>query len=60
LIRATTGYDQTNPRLSVEFNVRGEQLEATVRTLPANAYGARSRLFLFEHAFRIDRDYVRG
>ena len=49
LVRATDAYNQTNPRASVDFDVRDGKVEATIRPVPANGYGARSRLFLFDH-----------
>lgn len=49
LISATDAYSQTNPRLTVNFNVRDGMVEATFQAVPANGYGLRSRLFLFDH-----------
>lgn len=49
LVRATDAYNQTNPRMTVDFNVRDGKVEATVRPVPANTYGLRSALFLFDH-----------
>lgn len=50
LIRATDTYNQTNPRMAVDFEVRNGKVEVTFRPMPANGYGPRSRLFLFDHA----------
>ena len=50
LIRATDTYNQTNPRMTVDFDVRNGKVEVTFRAMPANGYGLRSRLFLFDHA----------
>jgi hypothetical protein len=49
VIRATDVYNQTNPRVSVDFNVHDGRVEATFRPLQANAYQSRSVLFLFDH-----------
>ena len=49
LLRATDNYNQTNPRMAVEFNVRDGKVEATFRVLPANGYGLKSKLFLYDH-----------
>ena len=49
LIKATDGYNPTSPRASVDFEVRNGKAEAIVRPLAPNAYGVRSRLFLFDH-----------
>jgi hypothetical protein len=49
LISATDAYNQTNPRMTVNFNVRDGRVEATFQAVPANTYSARSRLFLFDH-----------
>jgi hypothetical protein len=50
LLRAADAYDQTNPRVEVDLDVRDGKVEATVRPVPGNAYGRRSRLFAFDHA----------
>jgi hypothetical protein len=49
LISATDSYNQTNPRMAVNFNVRDGRVEATFQAVPANTYALRSRLFLFDH-----------
>jgi hypothetical protein len=49
LLRATGSYDQTKPRLAVEFAVRDGRVVATVRGLPANTYPQVPRLFLVDH-----------
>jgi hypothetical protein len=49
LIRATDAYNQTNPRITVDFDVRDGKVEATFRPVAANSYAVRSRLFLFDH-----------
>jgi hypothetical protein len=49
LIRATVTYYQTNPRITVEFNVRNGRVEVTFRPAPANGFAMRSGLFLFDH-----------
>jgi len=49
LISATDTYNQANPRMTVDFAVRDGRVEATFRAVPANSYGQRSRLFLFDH-----------
>jgi hypothetical protein len=49
LITATEGYNPSNPRASIELSARDGRIEATVRPLPANSYGTRARLFLFDH-----------
>jgi hypothetical protein len=50
VISALDAYNQTSPRASVEFAVRSGKVEATIRPVPANNYGQRARLFLFDHA----------
>ena len=49
LIRATDTYNQTNPRLMVDFDVRGGKAMVTFQSLPANGFGLRSKLFLWDH-----------
>ncbi|HVH26550.1 MAG TPA: hypothetical protein VM818_07325 [Vicinamibacterales bacterium] len=50
LLRTEGGYDQSGPRVSVDYNVRDGRVEATVRPLPPNVNLAPAKLFLFEHA----------
>lgn len=50
LIRATDVYNQTTPRMAVDFNVVDGRVEATFRAVGANVYGVRSRLFFYDHA----------
>ncbi len=49
LIRAHGNYEQTRPRVSVEFVVRNDRVEAIVRGLPAETYAQVPRLYLVEH-----------
>ena len=49
LIRATDTYNQTNPRLMVDFDVRGGKAMVTFQSLPASGFGLRSKLFLWDH-----------
>jgi hypothetical protein len=49
LIRAHGSYEQTRPRVSVEFVVRNERVEAIVRGLAADTYAQVPRLYLVEH-----------
>jgi hypothetical protein len=49
-------YNQTNPRVTVEFGVRDGKVEATFRPIPANSYQARTALFLFDHATMTSRE----
>jgi hypothetical protein len=50
LIRATDTYNQTNPRLMVDFDVRGGKAMVTFQALPANGFGLRAKLYLWDHA----------
>jgi hypothetical protein len=56
LLRANDSYNQGNPRLTVDFNVRNGRVEATVRALPDSMYGVRSALFLFDHRTTATRE----
>jgi hypothetical protein len=56
LIRAHGSYDQTRPRISVEFVVRNNRVEAIVRGLPNETYGQVPRLYLVEHDTRNVRE----
>jgi len=51
LMRRAGAYDQTAPRVAVDFVVRDERVEARVRALPAaaGAYPEIPKLFLFDH-----------
>src|SRR5438105_8375260 len=49
LMKATDGYNPASPRATVDFEVRNGNVEAIVRPLAPNAYGVRSRLFVFDH-----------
>ena len=49
VFRADDAYNQVNPRMAVDFNVRDAKVEATVRAVPANTYQPRPVLFLFDH-----------
>lgn len=49
LIRANDVYNQSNPRVSVDYAVRGGKVTVVVRRMPAGVYAVRSRLFLFDH-----------
>jgi hypothetical protein len=49
LVRAGGPYDQTVPRVALDFNVRDGQVEATIRPLNVNAYPQLATLFLIEH-----------
>lgn len=55
LIRATDSY-QPNSRVTVDFDVRGGTVVATVRAVAANSYGQRSKLFLFDHTTLSSRE----
>jgi hypothetical protein len=50
VLRAVDLYNQTPARAAVDFDVRDGKVEATVRPVAANAWGQRSKLFLFDHA----------
>src|SRR6185503_16709977 len=56
LLRANDLYNQANPRMTVEFHVHDGKVEATVRAIGANAYPARTALFLFDHATMTSRE----
>ena len=45
----TRSWDQTGPRVTVDFTVQDGTLRATVRPLPPNASAHRSTLWLFDH-----------
>ena len=45
----TRSWDQTGPRVTVEFTVQNGTLQATVRPLPPNVTAHRSALWLFDH-----------
>jgi hypothetical protein len=49
LIRATDTYNQRNPPVMVDFDVRDGTIEATIRPVQASGWGSRARLFLFDH-----------
>jgi len=49
LLRGTGPYDQSRPRVAVDFRVRDGRVEATVRPIPANGYPQPAALFLFDH-----------
>ena len=49
LLRVGGPYDQTLPRVAVDFNVRDGRVEATVRPLGANLSPQLATLFLVEH-----------
>ena len=49
LVRAGGPYDQTVPRVALDFSVRDGRVEATFRPLNANAYPQLATLFLIEH-----------
>ena len=51
LMRRAGAYDQTAPRVALDFVVRDERVEARVRALPAaaGAYPEIPKLFLFDH-----------
>jgi len=49
LLRTTGSFDQTGPRVAVDFVVRNERVEARVRALPAGVYPQVPKLFLFDH-----------
>jgi hypothetical protein len=49
LLRAAGSYDQTRPRVALDFTVRDGRVEATARALPAGQYPQVARLFLFDH-----------
>jgi hypothetical protein len=48
LVRAAS-YDQSRPRVLVEFDVRDGRVEGTARTVPENTFPPAWKLFLFEH-----------
>src|SRR5262245_12207196 len=50
LVRANDLYSQTSTRVAVDFAVRDGAVAVVVRPMPANGYGTRSRLFLFDRA----------
>jgi hypothetical protein len=50
VIRASGPFDQTRPRVAVDFNVRDGRVEATIRPLKADAFPQLASIFLFEHA----------
>jgi hypothetical protein len=56
LIRAHGSYEQTRPRVSVEFVVRNNRVDAIVRGLPAETYAQVPRLYLVEHDTRNVRE----
>ena len=56
LIRAHGSYEQTRPRVSVEFVVRNDRVEAIIRGLPADTYAQIPRLYLVEHDTRNVRE----
>jgi hypothetical protein len=52
LIRATdtyNTYNQRNPPVSVDFDVRDGTVEATIRPVQTGSWGSRARLFIFDH-----------
>jgi hypothetical protein len=49
LVRATDTYNQVNPPVMVDFDVRDGTVEATIRPVQAGSWGSRARLFLFDH-----------
>jgi len=49
LLRAGGPYDQTLPRVAVDFNVVDGHVEATVRVLNTNAFPQLASLFLLDH-----------
>jgi hypothetical protein len=56
VVRATDTYNQTNPRLMVDFDVRNGKVVATFQSVAVNGFGLRSRLFLFDHAAMSTRE----
>jgi hypothetical protein len=50
LLHTNGGYDQTGPRVAVDYNVRDGRVQATVRPLQPNVNLAPAKLLLFEHA----------
>lgn len=52
----TRSWDQTGPRVTVDFTVRDGTLQATVRPLPPNVTAHRSTLWLFDHQSRSARE----
>ncbi len=49
LLHTRGPYDQTGPRVAVDFNVQNGRVEATVRPLPATAHWQRPILLLVDH-----------
>jgi hypothetical protein len=49
VLRAGKPYPQTPPRVSVEFRVRGGELEAVVRPAKSGSYEQQFAIFLYEH-----------
>lgn len=45
----TRAWDQTGPRVAVDFTVQNGKLQATLRPFPPNTSPNRSRLWLFDH-----------
>lgn len=45
----TSSYDQSSPRIAVEFTVRDQKLLATVRPVLGDTYPQRPMLWLFDH-----------
>jgi hypothetical protein len=56
VVRAIDAYSANVPRTNVEFTVRDQKVHAIVRPVPANGYGSRARLFLFDHATLSSRE----
>jgi hypothetical protein len=55
LVRAAS-YEQTRPRVSVEFDVRDGRVEGTARVVPENTYPPGWKLFLFDHESMTTRE----
>jgi hypothetical protein len=49
LLVRTRSWDQTGPRIAVDFMVQDGKLQAMVRPLPVNTSPMRSTLWLFDH-----------
>ena len=49
LLRASGPYDQSRPRVAVEFRVRDGRVEAVARPTSTTVYSQPAELFLFEH-----------
>jgi hypothetical protein len=49
LLRSSRTYDGSRISMSVEFQVRGGQVEATVRPVSPNTYSSLPALWLFDH-----------